>query len=288
MLLNIKTKTSKVRNILKKPVVFQKLTGLSPDKFWQLHFQIKEEYEKAELSRLDEIRKGKARERKTSIGGRFRISFEDRLFMTLIRLRHNTKYCVLSLMFNMTEGNCHKVINPIIDAISKVATLEMASHTMSEDEIFEIVDGTEQRTERRKEVGYSGKKKAHTIKTQVVTGKYGYIVHVSESVPGNIHDKKLFDMVGRKPPKGGFLIGDLGYLGAKDVLIPLKSSKHRKLNEKQKEYNHIFSKKRIVVEHTFARIKKFRRLDEKWIGKTTRYNIEFRAICGLSNLMFKS
>ena len=123
MLSLIKTNKVKVRKFLISPVVVLKLSGISPDKFRQLLSQVKEEYGKAELSRLDGLRDGRQRERGPSIGGRFRISFEDRMFMTLIRLRHDTRYCFLSLMFDMTEGNCHKVIDPVMDAISKVATL---------------------------------------------------------------------------------------------------------------------------------------------------------------------
>src|SRR4030042_1742533 len=84
---------------------------------------------------------------------------------------------------------------------------------------FLIVDATEQRTERRKkDSGYSGKKKAHTVKNQIVVDKLGNIIHISKSIPGNVHDKKLFDQSRVKLPDNAK--GDLGYLGT-NIAIPI-------------------------------------------------------------------
>jgi|GEM_PF-6146966 hypothetical protein len=59
-----------------------------------------------------------------------------------------------------------------------------------------IVDATEQETERRDGSGYVGKKKKHTIKTQVIVIENGHMRHISSSVPGHIHDKRLYDLTG--------------------------------------------------------------------------------------------
>jgi hypothetical protein len=66
-----------------------------------------------------------------------------------------------------------------------------------------IIDATEQRTERAKDYAvqklyYSGKSKAHTIKTQIVVSQTGRIRHVVDSVPGSTHDLTLLRQSGLK------------------------------------------------------------------------------------------
>lgn len=144
------------------------------------------------------------------------------------------------------------------------------------------MDATEQRTERRsKGCGYSGKKKAHALKTQIVVDKKGDIRHISASVPGTIHDKKLFDQCGVVLPDTAK--GDLGYLGT-NIAIPIKSSKLHPLTQRQKERNTGHSRKRIIVEHVFASLKTFRILADRFRGSLAYYHQYFVIVCGLRNL----
>ena len=133
----------------------------------------------------------------------------------------------------------------------------------------------------RRAAATRGKKKAHTVKTQIVVDKKGNIVHISKSVPGNIHDKKLFDKSKVKLP--GNAKGDLGYLGT-NIRIPIKASKLHSLTQKQIERNKRFSKRRIVVEHVFASLKAYRILADRFRGSLANYHQYFLIVCGLRNL----
>ncbi|ETO91713.1 MAG: hypothetical protein P857_885 [Candidatus Xenolissoclinum pacificiensis L6] len=57
---------------------------------------------------------------------------------------------------------------------------------------------------------YSGKKKPHTIKTDVRINDKGRIVQVSKSYPGSIHDFKLFKQQ-EFPPQDSTVLVDSGY-----------------------------------------------------------------------------
>jgi len=46
--------------------------------------------------------------------------------------------------------------------------------------------------EKKRKDFYSGKKKRHTIKTQIANNKKGLIVHISKSVEGKNHGYALF------------------------------------------------------------------------------------------------
>src|SRR5262245_52393948 len=78
-----------------------------------------------------------------------------------------------------------------------------------------VIDTFEQRTQRpkrRQRAYYSGKKKAHTLKSQVaVDEESGRLVDVSDSVPGRWADIKLLKRSRRmkRLPSGVGGLGDL-------------------------------------------------------------------------------
>ncbi len=86
-----------------------------------------------------------------------------------------------------------------------------------------ILDATEQRTERAADYAtqrryYSGKKRCHTIKTQIIVNERGRIRHVADSVPGATHDLTLLRESGVTTalPRGLTVAADTGYRGAQN------------------------------------------------------------------------
>lgn len=76
---------------------------------------------------------------------------------------------------------------------------------------------------------YSGKKKQHTLKSQVAVDEdTGAVVDISESVPGPTADLTLLKesgLMGRLPPGVGAL-GDLAYVGS-TIWTPTSKEPHR-------------------------------------------------------------
>ena len=56
------------------------------------------------------------------------------------------------------------------------------------------------------------------------------------------------------------------------------------LTPDQKTYNQKLSKERVVVEHTFSRVKKFRIWAEEFRNRLKHYNTMTEIVCGLVNL----
>ena len=78
-----------------------------------------------------------------------------------------------------------------------------------------LIDTTEQSIERPKKVQkpyYSGKKKRHTLKTEIRTTRQGRIVHVSKTHPGSVHDFTVFKGE-KRPAKESRVYLDSGYQG---------------------------------------------------------------------------
>jgi hypothetical protein len=83
---------------------------------------------------------------------------------------------------------------------------------------------------------------------------------------------------------------DLGYLGI-ETDFPEQLSSHYHIEGKrnqflsndEKEYNKIHSKKRIIVEHTISRLKKYRIFADVFRNKLRKYNKVSDIVAGLVN-----
>lgn len=268
-------------NIIKlkqNPKVFSRIFGIEPDKFDELIAKIEPLWQKAEARRLRHKRKIKK-----GSGRKYLLSLEESVAMLLLYTRSYVTHIFLSALFEIHDSAICRYfarLRPVIESIFDIPTEKT---DLREDEILKlVVDATEQRTERRnKGSGYSGKKKAETIKTQVVVDQKGIIKHVSGSVPGNIHDKKLYDTSGVKLPDN--TKGDLAYLGT-NIAIPHKSSKLHSLTKTQMLFNERLSRKRIIIEHVFALLKSYQILTNRFRGHLENYHQYFVIVCGLCNL----
>ncbi len=106
-----------------------------------------------------------------------------------------------------------------------------------------IIDCTEQpiqRPSRKQRCWYSGKKKRHTIKTEIVVTEQGRIVGISKLAPGRVHDLEVRRR-GPPLPKEAHAYADSDYQGIQDyhpgVEIPYKKSKRKPLTKDERAYN---------------------------------------------------
>ncbi len=142
--------------------------------------------------------------------------------------------------------------------------------------------------ERRK-IFYSGKKKRHTIKNQITVNNRGYILHKIRHKKGRKHDYDIYKNNHPDIPKHVIIVVDLGYLGVEkdfpDQLsaLPYKKKRNQFLSDDEKDYNTIHSKKRIIVEHTISRLKKYRILADVFRNKLRKYNKVSDIVAGLIN-----
>ena len=144
-----------------------------------------------------------------------------------------------------------------------------------------------ERPKKDQKVYYSGKKKRHTLKTEIRITLKKRIVRVSKERPGSLHDFALYkeEQPLDKDTRG---YADSGYQGLDKVHqateIPYKASKHKPLIEGEKEYNTALSRLRVKVENVFAQLKTFKILSDRYRNKRKRYNIKFNIIAGSVNM----
>jgi hypothetical protein len=139
----------------------------------------------------------------------------------------------------------------------------------------------------------SGKKKAHTLKIQVVVDPCGRIETISDSVPGGAnHDLTLLRASGVlvRLGEGEGAIVDKGFIGVKashpdvPIVIPFRASRGHPLTQEQVESNRIVARYRIVVEHTIAQLRRFTDLRQVfWGQKRERHSGVVRVVAKLVN-----
>ena len=157
-----------------------------------------------------------------------------------------------------------------------------------------FIDSTEQQiprpvNNRRRKAYYSGKKKTHTVKTQVMVSKNGTIIHKVGYKKGRQHDYDIYKKNHPITPKEVVNVFDLGYLGVEKEYpnqlssLPNRKKRSMKLSQEELEYNKSHSKIRIVIEHAICRLKKYNILADVFRNKLRKYSKVSDIVSGLIN-----
>lgn len=178
---------------------------------------------------------------------------------------------------------------PARDPVSAEQRLEASSQREF------IIDGTERRTQRPADDGlqttyYSGKKKTHTLKNNLVVDSLPRTVaYLSPTVPGKTHDKSLADACGLVFPPGSVLFQDTGFQGYAPswvlVMQPKKKPRGGELDAAEKFINRLVSKTRVIVENVIAGVKRCRIVKDVFRNTRKGYDDTVMELaCGLHNL----
>jgi hypothetical protein len=135
---------------------------------------------------------------------------------------------------------------------------------------------------------YSGKKKRHTVKIQVVVNRNTKEIICVEENCGQCHDFKLYkESIGEKLLSSIKVQADSGYQGLnqihKNSETPIKKTKSRKLTNQEKLSNKQLSKERILIENINAKIKVFKIMSNKYRNRRKRHTLRANLICGIIN-----
>lgn len=242
-------------------------------------------------------------------GAPFRLCPKTKVIVMLAYLRLGIPYSALSPNFNLTGSSVRRIIKDVLPLLlNSLATyiswrdwINQPIHLSELDgpgfsRCIGVVDAMEQpcnRPRNNQQLWYSGKSKMHTIKSQIVVEPiHGRIMHVYTGISGSTHDKTMFDNSGvvEYVRFNESIMADLGYQGIQhsvEAILPFKKSKNHPLTPDQKLFNQQLSSKRIIVEHVFSRLQKWKILSNKWEGKFNnplRYEQVFKVCCALLNL----
>ncbi|UZQ30206.1 MAG: IS5 family transposase [Spiroplasma phoeniceum] len=257
-----------------------RLTGIKQDIFNKM-------LDILQVAEIEKFKKG---------GKANKLSLENRLLMTLSYWREYRTYFHLGKNFGISEANCYRNIKWIEDILIKhpdfqqVAGKKALINDYFNDKTI-IIDATEtpiQRPKKGQKQSYSGKKKKHTIKTQVIIEQETKKIIATSFSLGKKHDYALFKESKIAILKNTKLIVDSGYQGIQkihnNVIMPTNKTKKKHLNKEQKQHNRLVSKIRIIIENIFAILKKFKIITEKYRNRRKRFSLRFNLIASIYNL----
>jgi len=290
--------------IARNPKLFRSLTGLSLSAFAQLLPAFEKAYD-ADLMRRDE-QKGEVRQRQRGGGRRSTIpQIADKLVFILVYFRLYPVQALQGFLFDLSQPQANDWIHRLTPVLNEALGYEQqlpARRAKDIEALLEacpglefMIDGTERPVRRPKDneqqrAKYSGKKKRHTVKNNVLTDKQtGKVKGLSATVDGRTHDKKLADEQALSFPKGSKLWQDTGFQGyAPDgaiVIQPKKKPRGQSLTYADKDRNRRISKQRIYVEHSIGGVKVFSIVRDIFRHlKTDFADLVMETACGLHNL----
>ena len=289
-----------------KPRAFRSITGMSIAEFDGLYQKLITVWARSERERLSRP------DRKRTVGGGhpYRLGLAERLLMTAVWLRLYLSTEALGFFFDVDKSTASRNTRRLLPCLRLLGdetlgwpeppqrgegkSIEQALRDYSD--LLAIIDATEQPVERpsdheQQKVHYSGKKKRHTRKTQIIVNEKGVIRDVSASTPGSVHDLEHFRLsgAGQRIPKEVTAGGDSGYQGLHkelpdhSVFVPHKARRNHPLTEDEKLANRELSSERIVVENTLSELKHFKVLAYTFRHAVDIYDDVVRSVVAIVN-----
>ena len=207
----------------KRLPLFRSLTGVEVSEFDSIYTKVQANYNEYETKRLSR----ENRKRKVGAGHPFKLQLQERLLMFLVYYRLYITSTLTGVLFDLDQSNVLKDIRKLEPLVKEVLPIPKKLHDKVKQlqkleeieamfpELKAFLDATEQeiprpKNKKKRKTHYSGKKKRHTVKTQLTVNLDGLIVHQTQHVKGSMHDYSLFKRSRPHLPDEVLGEGDLG------------------------------------------------------------------------------
>lgn len=283
-----------------KPRTLQSLTGIKPEEFEALLTPFGKAWEEY----VEKTFKQATRQRGYGAGRKAELeALSDKLLFILVYFRLYPTQEVQGYLFGIGQAQAHEWVHRLTGVLNQALGKE---HHLPEREPAKlgavlsacpslefIIDGTERPINRpqdkeARKTYYSGKKKQHTVKNDVIVHREGRVVFLSDTCEGKKHDKKIADEEGYEFPAESVLWQDTGFQGYAPEGVTIKQPKKKprqgELSEAEKQENQGISRERVTVEHQIGGIKRCQIVVHKFRNRTNHYVDDvMETACGLHN-----
>jgi hypothetical protein len=190
--------------------------------------------------------------------------------MLLVYYRLYITHTLAGFLFDLDQSSVCRDMQKIEPLVRECVPIPQRMHKLTKrlrtpEEVerhfpgfLSFTDCTEQQIPRpknkeRRKTYYSGKKKRHTIKNQLMVNNPGLIIHKLSHKKGKMHDYDIYKKNHPATPKQVVDVFDLGYLGVEKDFpgqtssLPNKKKRRQDLSQEEKGHNQYHSRKRIVI-----------------------------------------
>jgi hypothetical protein len=288
------------------PAVFRHLTGLTVEAFDQMLPALLAAFADDRRRRLDRP----DRRRAHGGGDTFDLAPADQFLLAVVWLRQYPTQECLGYLFGVSDPSALRAVRRCLPLLERAGKDTMRlpdpgrgrrrglpALLKDTSGLAVIVDTFEQRTRRprrRQRAYYSGKKKAHTLKSQVAVDEDGRVVDVGKSRPGPWADLKVLRrsaLAGRLARAGVGALGDLAHVGIDGLVKGLRGATPRRKPRGadrppgDRRYNRAFARRRIGVEHAIGRLRRYQALSAVNRHGREGHEARVRAVAGLVSRM---
>lgn len=294
------------QRLSRHPRVFQSMTGLPLVLFADLVRDVQPRFVAAHQHRLSRP----TRKRALGAGHPFELDLRDQVLLTVVWLRQYPTHETLAYLFGISDSTISRIIErvlPLLEAAGRDTmrmpdpgrkrprSLDALLHDTPD--LIVLIDTFEQRVQRPRDRAaadqlYSGKKKQHTLKSQITVDETsGQVVDIADSVVGPTADSTLLaqsHVLQRLPPGVG-AGGDLAYVGMAALhpqglgVTPRRKPRSKARPPADVAYNRAFARRRIVVEHTIRRLRCYQAINQLDRQHRRHHTARVRAVAGLVN-----
>ena len=287
-----------------EPKQFHALTAYTLEEFDALLPAFAERFE-AQMQAYTLAGKPRRRRRYVSYRNSPLPTMADKLLFILMYLRKATTQDIFGEVFGMPQPvanqwihRVHAILNQALAQLDANPARQADDLDLVDDEVkLYFQDGTERAIQRPKdpevqETFYSGKKKRHTVKNNVLVNAKGEIVLLTPTCEGKKHDKKIAAEAAFALPDGSLLYQDTGFQGfaleGTTIFQPKKKPRGGELTTDEKAQNRLISRIRVRVEHAIDGVKRYRIVKDQ----LRNWKADFRdkvmeTCCGLHNFRLR-
>ncbi|WP_197985111.1 IS5 family transposase [Leptolyngbya sp. Cla-17] len=260
-----------------KPGAFKRRCGVHLETFEQM----------VAILRPDLDRRGKR-------GGQCKLSVEDQLLVVLEYWREYRTQFHIATTWGMSESAVCRLIQKVEGLLTNSDQFRLPGkkqlYQNASTWSVVAVDVTESPIERppKKQRGYySGKKKRHTLKAQVVVNQATGQIICTAFGKGRVHDFRLFKLHRLPMLPEQLCLADRGYQGMAKLhpcsCTPTKKPRKGKLSKAERQHNRNLARLRVVAEHVNRKLKIFRILAERYRNRRKRFGLRFNLIAAIIN-----
>lgn len=227
-------------------------------------------------------------------GAKPKLALEDRVLVALEYWREYRSYFHIASSWGVSESTVCRIVHWVEDNLMQSGRFRLPGKKQllqgfGRPEVV-VVDVTEtpiERPKHRQRRFYSGKKKRHTLKCQIVIEQTTGAIICTFFGKGRRHDFKLFAASGVHFHPQTESLQDKGYQGIQKLhsnsCLPIKKPRGGQLSAQDKAYNRNLARRRVVIEQVNRCLKIFKILAERYRNRRRRFGLRCNLIAALYN-----
>lgn len=230
-------------------------------------------------------------------GAKPKLELTDRVLLTLAYWREYRTYFHVGSSWGVSESTVCRIVHWVEAALMQSPRFHLPGKkrlwqgfARPEVVVMDVTESPIERPKRRQRRFYSGKKKRHTLKCQLVIEPDTRRILCTFFGKGRQHDFKLFQRSGIHFHPATRSLQDKGYQGIQHLHsnseVPKKKPRGGELSREDKAYNRKLAKERIGIEHINRRLKTFRILAERYRNRRRRFGLRRNLIAAIYNLEY--